>query len=283
MKNEQWYNILTHLATDSHDSSCVSSMLLLGEPGTGKTRFAMKLAEYWNAEMEFYQCHEGTTEDQLLYTYNAALLADVISARGTTDVDQALVHGCIVKALKLSQKDKVVLVIDEIDKAHPSVDPFLLNFLQNCFITDPVLGRVDGNRENLIVVLTSNEQRQLNDALPRRVINYRMSFPNPNEMKERIISNVGKDAIDDFGVDRLNFLVDLCYWYRSQKPKKLLVQNELERIIEVSRFCCNIPDSGFDKALPYLISYHDSDIKILDTHSGGGIKYISSMLYRCSM
>ena len=98
------------------------AFLLRGPAGTGKTELAMQFSKWWDAKLVFYQCTYGTSEDDLLYRY-------VPSETAKSGITITL--GPLPEALLASQKQRVVLVIDEFDKTRPSADALLLDFLQN--------------------------------------------------------------------------------------------------------------------------------------------------------
>jgi MoxR-like ATPase len=158
------------------------ALLLRGPAGTGKTSLAMAIAEYLNAEVIFYQCTHGSSEDDLLYKY-------VPSERTKSGIKITL--GALPLALKLSKKKKTVLILDEIDKTRPSVDAILLDFLQNYRLSlflDDRETVVTGKPENLIIFLTSNDMREFSEPLLRRVTVIELC-PLPTEKVYNLLSN----------------------------------------------------------------------------------------------
>jgi len=142
------------------------AIMLRGPAGVGKTQLTYLISRYLNAEYIYYQCTYGTDEDSLLYKY-------VPSEHTKSGIKITL--GPVPRALSLSQKKKVVLVLDEFDKTRPSADALLLDVLQNYRLA-LYLGDNDnetiitGNPDNLIVFLTSNDMREFSEPLLRRLV-----------------------------------------------------------------------------------------------------------------
>jgi MoxR-like ATPase len=146
-------------------SSARKAVLLRGPAGVGKTQLTWLVAQWLNAEYVFFQCTYGTDEDALLYKY-------VPSESTRSGIKIAL--GPVPRALKISQRKKVVLVLDEFDKTRPSADALLLDVLQNyrlsLYLGDDNETIITGNPDNLIVFLTSNDMREFSEPLLRRLV-----------------------------------------------------------------------------------------------------------------
>ncbi|MEM0478597.1 MAG: MoxR family ATPase, partial [Candidatus Caldarchaeum sp.] len=142
----------------------VAAFMLRGPPGVGKTRLAEEYAEYVGAEKLFYQCTIGVGSDDFLYS----ILPDENAKSGFR-----ITRGVIWRAVEVSRAKKAVLIIDEFDKSRPSTDAFLLDVIQNCRVSISVNGdmvNVNGDKNNLIIFITSNDNREFSEALLRRVI-----------------------------------------------------------------------------------------------------------------
>jgi MoxR-like ATPase len=139
------------------------AFLLRGPAGVGKTHLTYLIAKWLDSEYVFFQCTYGTDEDALLYKY-------IPSEQAKSGVKITL--GPIPRALLISQKKKVVLVLDEFDKTRPSADALLLDVLQNYRLSlylDDNETIITGNPDNLIVFLTSNDMREFSEPLLRRL------------------------------------------------------------------------------------------------------------------
>lgn len=142
----------------------IPAMLLRGLPGAGKTSVAEAFALAANAQKFFFQCTPGTGKDEMVGQPN---LAAVLK----NDSRRAIADGILIQAAKAAiGGENVVLIIDELDKASPDTDAYLLDFLQS--------RRVRDTNNNMLVIpadvhvwvfFTSNQDRDLSDALMRRV------------------------------------------------------------------------------------------------------------------
>lgn len=139
----------------------LSALLLKGLPGAGKTFFGESFAKVIGADMFFYQMTSETSFEQLVEDIN-------VSAVIKKDADNVVKNGIIKRAFEQSHFKKVVLLLDELDKAPTKVEAQLLDVLNS--------GRISTGSEefyavpeNIYVVFTSNDQRALSDALRRRV------------------------------------------------------------------------------------------------------------------
>ena len=144
-------------------SNTKKAFLFVGPAGVGKTQLTELIARYLNAEYIFFQCTAGTSEDDLLYKY-------VPSEETKSGVK--ITYGPIPRALKVSQNRMVVLVLDEFDKTRPSADALLLDVLQNHRVSLYLGDRetvIEGRMENLVIILTSNNMRELSEPLLRRL------------------------------------------------------------------------------------------------------------------
>lgn len=207
---------------------CVPSMLLFGEPGAGKTSFAKYLATELEAELIFAPCYDGVAADQLVYNWDLGTLVDAMTDEQTKG-REAMKDGYLLQALRKSNEHKVVLLIDEVDKAKPSVDTFLLSYMQECMLNDPITGVVKGNKNNLFIVLTSNKRRDLEDALDRRISMIReFKFPG----KEELIQQVKMMLNVDYNESKFNFLIDLVLDYRQLDVSKKPSQNQIADLIQ---------------------------------------------------
>jgi MoxR-like ATPase len=214
-------------------------MLLFGEPGAGKTSFAKYLATELEAELIFAPCYDGVAADQLVYNWDLGTLVDAMTDEETKG-REAMKDGYLLQALRKSNDHKVVLLIDEVDKAKPSVDTFLLSYMQECMLNDPITGVVKGNKNNLFIVLTSNKRRELEDALDRRISMIReFKFPKKDELIQQVRSMVNVN----YNESKFNFLIDLVLDYRNLDVSKKPSQNQIADLIQELYFIGTQPIS----------------------------------------
>jgi MoxR-like ATPase len=143
----------------------ISALLLDGPPGVGKSYLGQYLQFLLKAELIRYQMVPGTSRDDILFD------------RTVLTPDGRPTDGVILQAMKRSQAAKVVLILEELDKAQRDVDALLLSFLQEGELWFPQIGTVKANQENLLVVITKNDTREAMAPLLRRCRVAEMTWP----------------------------------------------------------------------------------------------------------
>ena len=197
-------------------------ILVEGPAGVGKTELGKVLAESLGMELIRLQCYEGLDEGKALYEWEYAkqllytqILKDKIGEilEGAKTLQEAVDHVAnqdgvffsdrfllprpLLRAL-LSDK-RVVLLIDEIDKSDAEFEAFLLEILSDFQITVPEIGTLKAKHIPL-VVLTSNNSREMSDALKRRCLHLYLDFPDAEREKQIItlkVPNVGVKLADE--------------------------------------------------------------------------------------
>ena len=184
-------------------------ILIEGPPGVGKTELAKKTSEYLNTPLIRMQCYEGLDEAKALYEWKygkqllyTQLLKDQLGdvMRGAKGLDESVTRlhqfgdifyseqflepRPLLQALK--EKDGAILLIDEIDKADQEFEAFLLELLSDYQVSIPEMGTIKAESKP-IVILTSNNTRELGDALKRRCLHLYIPFPDP-KLEQEIIS-----------------------------------------------------------------------------------------------
>ena len=159
-------------------------VLVEGPAGVGKTELAKALSRFLGRELVRLQCYEGLDEAKALYEWNyrKQLLRIQAEASGTGwDAVQEDIFGeefLLARPLMtaIASPEPVVLLIDEIDKTDQEFEAMLLELLSDFQISIPELGRIDA-RTQPVVLLTSNNSRELTEALKRRCLYLWLDYP----------------------------------------------------------------------------------------------------------
>jgi MoxR-like ATPase len=167
-------------------------LLLEGEAGVGKTEAAKSLAVVLDTPLVRLQCYEGIDAAEALYEWNyprqllSIRLADTRdTALGEEELfgPDYLIRRPLLRALEHPGPRPAVLLIDEIDRADDDFEAFLLELLADASVTIPELGTIRATHPP-IIVLTSNRTRDLHDAVKRRCLYHRISYPTPQREVE---------------------------------------------------------------------------------------------------
>jgi MoxR-like ATPase len=159
-------------------------VLVEGPAGVGKTELAKALSRATGRELVRLQCYEGLDEAKAMYEWNYRKQLLRIQAGGSQgdwdDVQNDIFSSEFLLTRPLMQAisspEPVVLLIDEIDKTDQEFEAMLLELLSDFQMTIPELGRIEATTMP-IVVLTSNDSRELTEALKRRCLYLWLDYP----------------------------------------------------------------------------------------------------------
>jgi len=187
-------------------------ILVEGPAGTGKTQLAKSVAELTGSRLIRLQCYEGLDESKALYEWNYKKQLLRIQADRNSDSwsdihddifsEDFLLTRPLLEAIRST--DPVVLLIDEVDRVEVETEALLLEILSEYQVSIPELGTITA-RQIPMVFLTSNNTRELSEALKRRCLYLHVDYPSMDREKEIVLAKV--DGITEHLADQVARIV----------------------------------------------------------------------------
>ncbi len=253
-------------------------VLIEGPAGVGKTDLAASMARFLEAPLTRLQCYEGLDESKALYEWKYGkqlLYTQLLKEKlgeimdGTATLDAAFSKLNSFEDLFFSetfleprplltamQQDAAsVLLIDEVDKSDEAFEAYLLEILSDYQVTVPEIGTIKAQVAPL-VILTSNNIRELGDALKRRCLHLHIDFP--EAARERAIVRA---RVPDVSEDLLKQLVAFVQGLRDMDVRK---QPSISETVDWARTLLLMHASELDETLVRttlnVLLKHESDI-----------------------
>src|ERR671910_1616577 len=178
-------------------------VLVEGPAGVGKTELAKALSQTTGARLIRLQCYEGLDESKALYEWNykkqlLRIQADREHETSWSDVEADIFSEPFLLTRPLLEairaEEPIVLLIDEVDRVEIETEALLLEVLSDFQVSIPELGTIVGKQRPL-VIMTSNNTRELSEALKRRCLYLHVDYPDLE--REKDIVRVRVPDVDD--------------------------------------------------------------------------------------
>ncbi|MGH2729555.1 MAG: AAA family ATPase [Actinomycetota bacterium] len=243
-------------------------LLVEGPAGVGKTELAKALSAALSLPLIRLQCYEGVDETKTLYEWNYKKQLLRIQAGQETEWDELsedifsepyLLERPVLRALRSAEP--VVLLIDEVDKLDFEAEALLLEVLSDWQITIPEMGTVTA-AQIPYVVLTSNNDRELSEALKRRCLYLYLDYPAPEREKAIVLQRV--PDIDRTLLDQIVRVVASIRELDLKKAPSIAETLDWARTL-LHLSITTLDDRTLQRTLPVLLKYQ-SDLEKAGEH-----------------
>jgi MoxR-like ATPase len=247
-------------------------LLVKGEPGTGKTLLAEAIASALSAELVPWHVKSTTKAQDGLYVYDTVqrLYDSRFGDGDVRDIRRYIKLGPLGRALRA--KERVVLLIDEIDKADLEFPNDLLHELDRMRFRVVETDEEIVAAERPVVIITSNNEKELPDAFLRRTVFHFIDFPDPAFMR-RIVAVHHPDLASELVDQTLRAFYEIRANTRLRKRPST---SELIDWIAVLKRA-GVGEVKLDQSLPFLgaLLKKEQDMAALADQLAGGRKYRS--------
>ena len=245
-------------------------VLVEGPAGVGKTELAKALGRATGRELIRLQCYEGLDESKALYEWNYRKQLLRIQAGGEAGWEE--VHGDIFSEEFLLERplmraiaatEPVVLLIDEIDKTDQEFEAMLLELLSDFQITIPEIGPIEATSMP-VVILTSNNSRELTEALKRRCLYLWLDYPDAE--REIEIVRLHAPELDEVLARRLVEIIQMIRTLDLKKPPSIAESIDWARTLLLMG-AEDIDPGTFEQSISIIVK-HRTDIDLVAERVG---------------
>ncbi|HSH23009.1 MAG TPA: MoxR family ATPase [Acidimicrobiales bacterium] len=258
-------------------------VLVEGPAGTGKTELAKAVAAMTGSRLIRLQCYEGLDESKALYEWNyrkqlLRIQAEQVSADGDGDApagwgdvedqlfsEEFLLTRPLLEAIRAT--DPVVLLVDEVDRVEVETEALLLEVLSDYQVSIPELGTVVATQVPL-VFLTSNNSRDLSEALRRRCLYLPLDYPDLE--RERRIVTTKVAGVSEALAEQVTRIVRSLRALELHKPPSVSETLDWARTLVL----LSVDTVDLDQAcatLPLLLKHRSDLARATASLSAGGI------------
>jgi MoxR-like ATPase len=251
-------------------------VLVEGPAGVGKTELAKAISRATGRELIRLQCYEGLDEAKALYEWNYRKQLLHIQAKSTSEGDAVEDSSAVESEIfsedflltrpllrAIANPEPVVLLIDEIDKTDQEFEAMLLEVLSDFQISIPELGVIE-SRTHPIVVLTSNNSRELTEALKRRCLYLWLDYPELE--REMEIVRLHAPELDEDLARRLVEVIGMVRQLDLKKPPSIAESIDWARALLLLG-ADSVDRETFEQTMSIIVK-HRTDIDLVAERVG---------------